>query len=163
MANECAPALGRDLIPCDAPELLEARPGVCQDENLEVGDRIIVLGYPDISPKTEIRLTAIENARISSRAEIIPQPTVNEGIVSVLGQKFRQEGAFTVLGTMGDTFQMSVNATGAGNSGGPVFNAKGQVIGLFTYATKREKDARATYAVPIHHGRDLLKMKSSGL
>jgi len=136
---------------------------LAEDEKLEVGDRVIVLGYPDISPKTEIRLTAIENSRISSRAEIIPDPTVNEGIISVLGQKFRQEGAFTVLGTMGDTFQMSVNATGAGNSGGPVFNAKGQVIGLFTYSTSRNKDARATYAVPIHHGRALLKMKSSGL
>ena len=136
---------------------------LAEDEKLEVGDRVVVLGYPDISPKTEIRLTAIENARISSRAEIIPDPTVNEGIISVLGQKFRQEGAFTVLGTMGDTFQMSVNATGAGNSGGPVFNAKGQVIGLFTYSTRRDKDARATYAVPIHHGRALLKMKSSGL
>jgi len=86
---------------------------------------------------------------------------VNEGIISVLGQKFRQEGDFTVKGQMGDTFQMSVNATGRGNSGGPVFNTKGQVIGLFTYATTKDEDARATYAVPIHHGRALLKMRGS--
>jgi serine protease Do len=105
----------------------------------------------------------VENARISSRPEIIPDPTVNEGIISVLGQKFRQEGAFTVRGTMGDTFQMSINATGAGNSGGPVFNSKGQVIGLFTYTSRKDEDARATYAVPIHHGRALLKMKGSGI
>src|SRR5262249_34218915 len=55
-----------------------------ENEKLEVGDRVVVLGYPDISPKTEIRLTAIENARMSSRPEIIPNPTVNEGIISVL-------------------------------------------------------------------------------
>lgn len=134
---------------------------LAEDEKLEVGDKVIVLGYPDVSPKTEIRLTAVENARISSRPEIIPDPTVNEGIVSVLGQKFRQEGAFTVVGTMGDTFQMSINATGSGNSGGPVFNAKGQVVGLFTYRSRSDEDARATYAVPIHHGRALLKLKSS--
>jgi serine protease Do len=134
---------------------------LAEDEKLDVGDRIIVLGYPEVSPKTHIQLTAVENARVTSRSEIIPDPTVNEGIISVLGQKFRQEGAFTVVGTMGDTFQMSINAAGAGNSGGPVFNSKGQVIGLFTYRSRKEEDARATYAVPIHHGRALLKLKAS--
>ena len=136
---------------------------LAEDDKLEVGERVVVLGYPDISPKTEIRLTAIENTRISSRAEIIPDPTVTEGMISLLGQKFKREGEFTLLGTMGDTFQMTINATGSGNSGGPVFNAKGQVIGLFTYATSRDKDARATFAVPIHHGRALLKTKGSGI
>jgi serine protease Do len=134
-----------------------------EDDKFEVGDKVIVLGYPEISPKTEIRLIAVENARVSARPEIIPDPTVNEGIISVLGHKFRQEGDFTIKGQMGDTFQMSINATGGGNSGGPVFNSKGQVIGLFTYITRKDEDARATYAVPIHHGRALLKMKSSGL
>lgn len=136
---------------------------LAEDDKLEVGDRVVVLGYPDISPKTEIRLTAIENTRISSRPEIVPDPTVTEGIISLLGQKFKREGEFTLLGTMGDTFQMSINATGGGNSGGPVFNAKGQVIGLFTYATSRDKDARATFAVPIHHGRALLRTRGSGI
>jgi serine protease Do len=136
---------------------------LAEDDKLEVGDRVVVLGYPDISPKTEIRLTAIENTRISSRPEIVPDPTVTEGIISLLGQKFKREGEFTLLGTMGDTFQMSINATGSGNSGGPVFNSKGQVIGLFTYATNKNADARATFAVPIHHGRALLKTRGSGI
>jgi serine protease Do len=134
-----------------------------EDDKFEVGDKVIVLGYPDITPKTRIQLTAVENARISSRPEVIPNPTVNEGIISALGQKFRQEGEFTVVGALGDTFQMSINATGAGNSGGPVFNSNGKVIGLYTYSSRKDEDGRATYAVPIHHGRALLKMKSSGL
>jgi serine protease Do len=136
---------------------------LAEEEKLEVGDKIVVLGYPDVSPQTVIERTAVENNRINRRKEIIPDPTVNEGIISVLGQKFRQEGEFTVTGVLGDTFQMSINATGVGNSGGPVFNAKGQVIGLFTYVSNRKQEVRATYAVPIHHGRELMKMKSSGL
>jgi S1-C subfamily serine protease len=51
---------------------------------------------------------------------------------------------------------MSINSTGAGNSGGPVFNEKGQVIGLFTYGASRQGDASVTFAVPIRHGRQLL-------
>src|ERR1700739_4503622 len=100
---------------------------------------VVVLGYPDISPRTEIRLPAVENARISSRPEIIPDPTVNEGIISVLGQKLRQEVASTVRETMCAPFEMSIHATGAGNSGGPVFNTKGQVVGLFTYTSRKDE------------------------
>jgi S1-C subfamily serine protease len=48
---------------------------------------------------------------------------------------------------------MSVNSTGAGNSGGPVFNAKGQVIGLYTYSSLGRE---VSFAVPIVHGRELL-------
>jgi S1-C subfamily serine protease len=62
---------------------------------------------------------------------------------------------------MGDTYQMSINSTGAGNSGGPVFNTNGKVIGLFTYGRSFAGDATVTYAVPIRHGRALLNPQRS--
>jgi hypothetical protein len=37
-----------------------------------------------------------------------------------------------------------------------VFNAKGQVVGLFTYSASIQGDAHVTYAVPIKYGRALL-------
>ena len=58
-------------------------------------------------------------------------------------------------GTLGDAFQLSINTTGSGNSGGPVFNAAGKAIGLFTYGGCRA-NACVSYAVPIKHGRFLL-------
>ena len=124
--------------------------------DLEVGDKVYVLGYPAISPKTRIVVTTMENTRLSERVEDVPEPTITEGIISLLGQAYKREGETTILGAMGDTFQMSINSNGAGNSGGPVFNSKGKVIGLFTYGGGTEGDASVTWAVPVKHGRALL-------
>jgi serine protease Do len=138
---------GGALVPVDLAE----------DDKIEVGDKVIVLGYPAISSKTMVVTSSVESNRTGkSRAEEVPEPTVTEGIVSLLGAGFKREADMTVIGTSGDAFQMSINATGAGNSGGPVFNAKGQVVGLFTYGRSREGDASVTLAVPIKHGRALL-------
>jgi len=126
-------------------------------DRVDVGDRVVVLGYPGISSSTLIRTTSVEGTLTGrGRIETIPEPTVTEGIISLVGAGFRQEGDTIVAGSRGDTYQMSINSTGAGNSGGPVFNERGQVIGLFTYGASRQGDASVTFAVPIRHGRQLL-------
>jgi serine protease Do len=51
---------------------------------------------------------------------------------------------------------MSINSTGAGNSGGPIFNSRGKVIGLFTYGISAG-GANTSGAIPIKYGRDLLR------
>ena len=127
-----------------------------QDDKLEVGEKVIVLGYPGVSEKTYIVMETRENGRSSRRQELVPEPTVTEGIISRLGSAVRKEGQATVVGSIEDAFQLSVNATGAGNSGGPVFNTKGQVIGLFTYG-RNYGGASVSFAVPISHGRALLQ------
>jgi serine protease Do len=124
------------------------------DDKIEVGDKVIVLGFPAVSSQTKIRTLSVEPGRIgANRVEVVPEPTVNEGIISLKGAGLKQQGGGEVEGTRGDTYQMSVNSTGAGNSGGPVFNAKGQVIGLYTYSSLGRE---VSFAVPIVHGRELL-------
>jgi serine protease Do len=128
-----------------------------EDNKVDVGERVVVLGYPGVSGSTQIKTTSVEFDRTGSgRVEILPEPTVTEGIISLVGAGFRQEGDVIIRGEHGDTYQMSINSTGHGNSGGPVFNQKGQVIGLFTYGISRQGDASVTFAVPIKHGRQLL-------
>jgi S1-C subfamily serine protease len=125
-----------------------------EDDKVDVGDRVIVLGYPAVSSQTKVRTTSVEPGRVGSgRIEVVPEPTVTEGIISLKGAGVKQEGELAVSGSRGDTYQMSINSTGAGNSGGPVFNSKGQVIGLFTYSSVGRE---VTFAVPIRHGRALL-------
>jgi serine protease Do len=129
-----------------------------EDARLDVGDKVIVLGFPQVSSQTKIRTLSVEPGRVGTgRVEVVPEPTVNEGIISLMGAGLKQEAGTQVTGQRGDAFQMNINSTGHGNSGGPVFNGKGQVIGLFTYsAVERGGSAMVTFAVPIKHGRALL-------
>ena len=60
-----------------------------------------------------------------------------------------------VYSSIGDVYQLTANATGGGNSGGPVFNEQGRVIGIF-FASNKGGDARITFAIPISYGREIM-------
>jgi len=117
-----------------------------------------------IDPSGEVNDSASpELGRLRTRAEIIPEPTVTDGIVSRIGTetKTNDEGTMRLYSTRGDTFQLSVVATGPGNSGGPVFNAAGKVIGLFTAGSTSRDGTRVTHAVRIKHGLALLSTQKT--
>jgi serine protease Do len=125
------------------------------DDNLKVGDRIIVLGYPAVSLDTTVRVATTEGGVTRRRDEIVPEPTVNEGIISRLGTETRRDGNEEVFGTLADAIQLSITTTGPGNSGGPAFNAAGKVVGIYTMS-RVVGPVRVTFAVPIKYGRDML-------
>jgi S1-C subfamily serine protease len=56
----------------------------------------------------------------------------------------------------GDTYQLTINSTGGGNSGGPMFDNYGRVIGI--YFASKTADARVTFAVPIRYGLELMSV-----
>jgi S1-C subfamily serine protease len=58
---------------------------------------------------------------------------------------------------MGDFYQLTVNSTGRGNSGGPVFDTRGKVIGIFYAFSSIQGDASVSYALPIKYGTELTK------
>jgi serine protease Do len=72
------------------------------------------------------------------------------------GSPLTTKGNVRVFGNVGEVYQMTVTAS-FGNSGGPVFNREGKVIGLFTYVTKRESE---TFAVPSKYARGLMQLLS---
>lgn len=57
---------------------------------------------------------------------------------------------------MGDVYQLTTSETGAGNSGGPVFDKDGNVIAIFTSDTTDGSTA-ISFAVPIRYGIELMK------
>ncbi|OAI26152.1 phosphopeptide-binding protein [Methylosinus sp. R-45379] len=142
------------LIKIDSPQLLE-KVELADDDQVTIGEKVIVLGYPGISVENVQRQVTVENGLTRVQNEVIPEATVTDGIVSKLSTGYKEKDGVT-LTSAGERIQLSVLATGSGNSGGPVFNANGKVIGLFTYSRSRG-DARVTLAVPIKFGRDLLR------
>lgn len=125
-------------------------------DNVQVGQKVTVLGYPAFSAQTIAIIQSAEAGDLRRKAESVPEPTVTAGLVSQKSAGAQQpEAGVTTVGEMGETYQLTV-PSGAGNSGGPVFNDAGEVVGLFTYSTERET---VTYAVPIKFGRDLLQVQ----
>lgn len=148
------------VIKIEAPQKLRAVE-LATDDKVQVGDRTFVLGYPAVSEKTYTITQSSEAGVSQTRLELIPEPTLTEGIVSHLGAPQRDQGGLKVRSSLDDAFQLSINSTGAGNSGGPVFNDRGHVIGLFTYA-RDVGGARVSFAVPIKYGLDLLELQRAG-
>jgi serine protease Do len=142
------------LIKVDATENLVAIP-IASDDDAKIGGHVTVLGYPDFSVQNVAEVSTIEKGEFRKRREEIPQPTVTEGIISTISLPQQQVGNLTIAGSMGHVYQMTVSA-GRGNSGGPVFNSDGKVIGLYTYGSSRETN---TFAVPIKYARDLLHVQ----
>ena len=119
-----------------------------KEDGVRVGERVTVMGYPGISEQKVATVVTHEVGREQEHQELIPEPTVTDGLIAKLGTGSTKENGVVTTGTMGDVYQLTVLATGAGNSGGPVFDAAGKVIGLFTYAKTRGAE-RVTFAVPI--------------
>jgi S1-C subfamily serine protease len=144
------------LIKIESPQPLVPL-DMSPDDMVRIGEKVIVLGFPGISDRTFAQFTTNEGGQTRQRVEFIPEPTVTDGIVSRLGTETVQDGNMRISGMLGDAIQLSVVATGSGNSGGPVFNTAGKVIGLFTWGATGRDGTRVSFAVPIKHGRALLQ------
>jgi S1-C subfamily serine protease len=58
----------------------------------------------------------------------------------------------------GDSYQLTINATGGGNSGGPMFDDEGNVVGIYYASSTDPQGTRITFAVPIKYGLELMNV-----
>ncbi len=85
--------------------------------------------------------------------KVIPDPTVTTTNIGNIIRDSDEKDKDKRISVMGDVIQLATGSTGAGNSGGPVFDNQGRVIGIFFAG--QQADA-ITYAVPIRYGKEFL-------
>ncbi len=123
------------------------------------GDAITILGYPGVSPDAAVRRKSHDPLNPAGQFVVVPDVTVADGLI---GKVIHGEAEAIPDGDapdeyyteIGDVFQLTANSAAAGYSGGPVFDDRGRVIGIFTY-TK----AQLSFAVPIRFGSEIMDVK----
>jgi serine protease Do len=121
------------------------------------GEKVVVLGFPAVAEQRVSVSETIENGIAKTKVENVPIPYVTEGIVALSADKIiSSTTGVTMFSQFGNLIQLTINSTGPGNSGGPVFDASGHVVGIFA-ATISAGRTQSTAAVPIQYGLELLK------
>ncbi|HEX8338927.1 MAG TPA: trypsin-like peptidase domain-containing protein [Pyrinomonadaceae bacterium] len=128
-------------------------------ESIAAGEDAIVLGYPSVSPPVRGIVRSQDVFNSEWQAVEVPDPTVTVGNIGrVLRSQDVQGFDKTTVSVIGDAYQLQINSTGFGTSGGPVFDEQGKVIGIF-FAGFSDGSAAVSFAVPIRYGRELMGVK----
>ena len=125
--------------------------GFFEDEG-HVLDDVLVMGYPKVS--FFLNFCTAERAIISAKAELRMTPTM--GAIAAKGEIYFPKG-------LPELFLITAKIRG-GNSGGPVINSKGMVVGVATGISAGEglSDDNVGYgmAYPIQTIRDMIREKN---
>ncbi len=145
------------LIKVSAPSSLPKVELFDSYDQTRVGDGVTVMGYPAVSSYVVAVLRSRDMFNRDAQQRVVPDPTVSVGNIGKIiraadGPVSESQLEFA----NGDTYQLTINSTGGGNSGGPMFDSKGRVIGIFF--ASRQGDAMITFAVPIRYGMDLMSV-----
>lgn len=144
------------MIKVDLPRSL---PKVELNDNyntIQPGAEVVVMGYPGVTPNVIQVTDSVDLHNAEKVAETIPNPTISDGNVgTVLRNGSNNTGEEGVYSEIGDYYQLQINTTGQGNSGGPVFDDQGKVIGIFTLGGAKA-GAAVSYAVPVRYGMELM-------
>ena len=132
-------------------------------ETIRPGAQVVVMGYPAVTPNA-VQITNSTDALNREVVEnTIPNPTVTNGNIGrVLRNGANNNGEEGIYSEIGDYYQLQINTTGGGNSGGPVFDDQGKVIAIFTLGMRPRGGASVTGAVPIRYGMELMGISVNG-
>lgn len=119
------------------------------------GSEVTILGYPSLTPQKEKIETGFGPAT-TSKVRVVPNPTINRGIITALHKgstSFSLENFSRTY--IGDAYQLSINSAGSGNSGGPMFDEFGRVIGIY-FAANTDYSDTVSFAIPIKYAMELM-------
>lgn len=102
---------------------------------VSTGDNLIVIGYPGLGV-----------GNIFEDRNTVLEPTLTTGVVS----------ARRTLATGIESIQTDA-AINSGNSGGPMFNSDGEVVGIATFGPSRNDVEQVGFGLPISVGRTFMQ------
>ena len=141
------------LIKVDVPGQLTKVELFDNYETLKKGEQVTIMGYPAASPAVYGVIKSSDVFNQGTQIKIIPDPTVTTTNIGNIIRDSDEKSKDKRVSMMGDVIQLATGSTGSGNSGGPVFDSQGRVIGIF-FAS--DKSNAITYAVPIRYGKEFL-------
>ena len=146
------------MIKIDIPQTLKKVEMIDNYDAIKVGDPVVSLGYPGVSPVVVGVVASRDPLNQQMSAKEIPDPTLSVGNIAriIRGQAGLTEA--TVFS--GDIYQLTINSTGHGNSGGPIFDDQGRVVGIFTLGWS-EGSTAVTAGIPIRYGMELMGVQKA--
>ncbi|MEZ4900901.1 MAG: trypsin-like peptidase domain-containing protein [Spirosomataceae bacterium] len=119
------------------------------------GQDVIVMGYPGGAPQPRVIRKSNDPFKPNAEAYEMASPVTSPGHIQQVVPSSTEFN--TQQSGFGDSYQLDINATGGGNSGGPMFDAKGNVIGIYYAGGGNANQGITSFAVPIKYGLELLK------
>jgi len=142
------------LVKIDVPGQLTKVELFDNYDSLKKGEMVTILGYPAASPRVYGVIASKDYFNQNTQLKVIPDPTVTAtNIGNIIRDSDGKDTENKRVSLMGDVIQLATGSTGAGNSGGPVFDSQGRVIGIFFAGDQANA---ITYAVPIRYGKEFL-------
>lgn len=141
------------LIKIDVPGQLTKVELFDNYDALKKGEMVTIMGYPAASPRVYGVIASKDYFNQNTQLKVIPDPTVTSTNIGNIIRDSEEKDSNKRVSMMGDVIQLATGSTGAGNSGGPVFDSQGRVIGIFFAGDKANA---ITYAVPIRYGKEFL-------
>lgn len=142
------------MIKIELPETLQKVEMYDDHNSVEVGSPVVVLGYPGMSPDQYVERNSQDAFNTNPNIVKVPVPTLSTGNIGRLVKSSPGSTGARVDGymsSMGDYYQLTINSTGPGNSGGPMFDDHGRVTGIYSAGS-----AKMSYAIPIRYAIDLM-------
>ncbi|MBX3254240.1 MAG: trypsin-like peptidase domain-containing protein [Chitinophagaceae bacterium] len=140
------------MIKIELPEALSKVEMYDSYNEIEPGSSVVVMGYPGMSPDQYVAKRSQDEFNRNPNIVKVPVPTVSTGNIGRLVKgSVSSDKVDMYVSTMGDYYQLTINSTGVGNSGGPMFDDLGRVTGIFSVGSQK-----MSYSIPIKYAMELM-------
>lgn len=145
------------MIKVELPESLSKVVMKDNYDEVKPGQTVTVMGYPGVAPDQFIVRKSNDPFKPNSQFSSVPTPTVTTGNIGRIIPASSDKNL--TFSTFGDSYQLTINATGSGNSGGPMFDDEGNVIGIYYAGKSDPRGTQISFAIPIKYGLELMGRK----